>query len=87
MLNLPPLDLFSKVLDQYLYAILHEVLYSALLAENRRRLVHMENALDHIEEQRAGLRLRYNALRQEEITEEIEVILLSAEAISGGMRA
>lgn len=87
LVNLHPLELFSKVLDQYLYAILHEVLYSALLAENRRRLVHMENALDHIEEQRAGLRLKYNALRQEEITEEIEVILLSAEAISGSMPA
>lgn len=74
------------MLDEYLYATLHEVLYRALLAENRRRLVHMENALDHIEQEHATLRLRYNALRQEEITEEIEVILLSAEAISGSMR-
>jgi F-type H+-transporting ATPase subunit gamma len=82
VLNLPPMDVFSKVLDQYLYAMLHEVLYGSLRAENQRRLVHMENALHHIEEDRARLWLRYNALRQEEITEEIEVILLSAEAIS-----
>jgi F-type H+-transporting ATPase subunit gamma len=80
--NLAPLDLFVRIADQYLYAALHEVLYSALLAENRRRLLHMERALDHLNENRARLRLRYNAARQEEITEEIEVILLSAEAIS-----
>ena len=84
LLNMAPLDLFSRVLDQYLYAMLHDVLYRALRAENQHRLVHMENALHHIEEDSARLRLRYNALRQEEITEEIEIILLSAEAISAG---
>jgi F-type H+-transporting ATPase subunit gamma len=82
IVNLAPLELFTKIVDQYLYAVLHEVLYNALLAENRRRLLHMERALDHLSENRAQLRLRYNAARQEEITEEIEVILLSAEAIS-----
>jgi len=82
--NMAPLDLFAKIVDQYLYAVLHEVLYGALLAENQRRLLHMESALNHLEENRARLRLRYNAVRQEEITEEIEVILLSAEAISAG---
>lgn len=79
--NMAPPDLFAKIVDQYLYAVLHEVLYSALLAENQRRLLHMETALHHLEENRATLRLRYNTVRQEEITEEIEVILLSAEAI------
>lgn len=82
IVNLAPLELFPKIVDQYLYAVLHEVLYSALLAENRRRLLHMDRALDHLNENRVQLRLRYNAVRQEEITEEIEVILLSAEAIS-----
>jgi F-type H+-transporting ATPase subunit gamma len=82
VVNMAPLELFTKIVDQYLYAVLHEVLYGALLAENRRRLLHMERALDHLTENRAQLRLRYNAARQEEITEEIEVILLSAEAIS-----
>lgn len=82
VVNMAPLELFTRIVDQYLYAVLHEVLYSALLAENRRRLLHMERALDHLSENRAQLRLRYNAARQEEITEEIEVILLSAEAIS-----
>jgi F-type H+-transporting ATPase subunit gamma len=85
VLNLAPMDVFSEVLDQYLYAMLHEVLYGSLRAENQSRLVHMENALHHIEEDRARLRLRFNALRQEEITEEIEVILLSADAISASV--
>ncbi|MCG6874284.1 MAG: F0F1 ATP synthase subunit gamma [Betaproteobacteria bacterium] len=82
VVNIAPVELFPKIVDQYLYAVLHEVLYGALLAENHRRLLHMESALNHLEENRARLRLRYNVVRQEEITEEIEVILLSAEAIS-----
>ena len=54
------------------------MLYSSLMAENRQRHAHMENALNKLDEDRARLRLVYNALRQEDITEEIEVILLSA---------
>ena len=38
----------------------------------------MDSALNKLEEDRARLRLAYNARRQEDITEEIEVILLSA---------
>jgi F-type H+-transporting ATPase subunit gamma len=48
------------------------------MAENRQRHAHMESALNKLDEDRARLRLVYNALRQEDITEEIEVILLSA---------
>ena len=63
--------------------MLNEVLYSSLMAENRRRLAHMDRALDRLEEDMARLRLTYNARRQEEITEEIEVILLSADMLAG----
>ena len=76
------MQLFPKLVDQYLYAVLHEVLYSSLLAENQRRLIHMEGAMRRIEDDLAKLKIKYNALRQEEIIEEIEVILLSAEAIA-----
>ena len=53
------------------------------MAENRRRLAHMDRALDRLEEDTARLRLAYNARRQEEITEEIEIILLSADMLAG----
>ena len=83
LLNLEPARFLSQLTSQYFYAVLHEVFYASLMAENRKRLEHMENAIRRLEKDEAKLRLRYNALRQEEIIEEIEIIMLSAEALSG----
>ncbi len=83
-LNLAPFDFFSQLDEQYLYAVLHQVFYSSLMAENRQRLQHMDQAIHRLEEDSGGLKLKYNALRQEEIIEEIEVILLSAELLAAG---
>lgn len=83
LLNLEPFDFFSQLTDQYLYGVLHEVFYLSLMAENRQRLEHMDNALRKLDKDMARLKLRHNRLRQEEIIEEIEVILLSAEALRG----
>ncbi len=81
-LNLQPAEFLSQLTDQYLYAVLHEVFYSALMVENRMRQTHMDKAIRRLEKDESELRLRYNRLRQEEITEEIEIIMLSAEALS-----
>jgi F-type H+-transporting ATPase subunit gamma len=83
LLNLEPARFLSQLTDQYFYAALHEVFYASLMAENRKRLEHMDSAIRHLEKDEAKLKLRYNALRQEEIIEEIEIIMLSAEALSG----
>ena len=83
LLNLEPARFMSQLTDQYFYAVLHEVFYASLMAENRKRLEHMDGAIRRLEKDEAKLRLRYNALRQEEIIEEIEIIMLSAEALSG----
>ena len=82
LLNLEPAQFLSQLTGQYLYAALHEVFYASLMAENRKRLEHMDSAIRRLEKDEAKLRLRYNALRQEEIIEEIEIIMLSAEALS-----
>jgi len=76
-LYLDPLAFFRELTDHYLFAVLHELFYSALLAENERRLQHLDGALRRVDRTRQELTLRGNALRQEEITEEIEIILLS----------
>jgi len=81
LLNLEPAQFLSQLTSQYLYAVLHEVFYASLMAENRKRLEHMDSAIRRLEKDEAGLRMRYNALRQEEIIEEIEIIMLSAEAL------
>jgi len=83
-LNLPPAVFFAQLSRHYLFAALHEVLYAALMIENRMRLEHMENALRRLDKDMAALRLRHNALRQEEIINEIEVIMLSVEALGAG---
>jgi F-type H+-transporting ATPase subunit gamma len=81
LLNLDPLALSADLLDHYLFAILHEVFSSSLMAENLSRFQHMDQAVQRLEKDISALALRRNVLRQEEITEEIEVIMLSVEAL------
>lgn len=81
LLTLPPRVFIAELVDLYLFAILHETFYSALMAESRERLTHLEGALRRLEKETSELRLRRNILRQEEITEEIELIMLSAEQL------
>ena len=52
------------------------------MAENQRRMQHMDSAVRRLEKTVADLLLRRNALRQEEITDEIEVIMLIIEALA-----
>lgn len=81
-LQLSPDAFFAELLDQYLLAALFGLLYASLAAENRARLAHMERALSRLDETIAHLAIRRNALRQEKIVEEIEVILSSAQAFA-----
>ena len=77
LLNVAAPEFFSSLVEHYLWAQMHDAFYGSLMAENRRRMQHLEGAIKRMEERSGALRRRYNALRQEEITEEIEVILLS----------
>jgi F-type H+-transporting ATPase subunit gamma len=80
LLNVAPEVFFPQLLDHYLFAVLHGILYASLAAEHQQRLQHLQGAIEHIDRQCAVLAQRYNNLRQELITEEIELIVLSAEA-------
>jgi F-type H+-transporting ATPase subunit gamma len=79
-INLSPQRLLARLVEHYLFAALHELLYASLMAEHQHRVRHLQAALGRIDERVQGLRLRRNALRQEEITEEIELILLNQPA-------
>jgi F-type H+-transporting ATPase subunit gamma len=81
ILNVPPADFLLQLTDHYLLAALHEILYTSLMAENHRRVQHLEGAVQHMDDKADELHSKCNALRQEEIIEEIEVILLSAESL------
>ena len=81
MLNLPPATCLAELIDHYLFAALHEIVYVSLMAENIQRVRHLEGAVRHLDDKSATLQHQSNALRQEEIIEEIEVILLSAASL------
>lgn len=78
-LNLTPPDFLAGLTRHYLYAVLNNVLYGALLAENLQRQAHMERALRRLDERRKHIRLAANRQRQADITEEIEILLLAGE--------
>ena len=75
----------STLTDHHLLAALHQMLYTLLMVENRRRVTHLEGAVQHMDEQSSDLAQQCNRLRQEEIIEEIEVILLSSANLDDGL--
>lgn len=77
LLTLPPTVFFSQLIDLYLFSLLHAIFYSALMAESRARLAHLESSIRRLERDQTALLRRRNVLRQEEITEEIEMLMLS----------
>lgn len=81
-LYLDPVSFANGLVEQYLFARLHELLYSSLMVENQIRVQHMDSAVQRLERKSTELLRRRNILRQEEITEEIEVIMLSAGTLS-----
>jgi F-type H+-transporting ATPase subunit gamma len=82
LLNTEPRAFLGELAAEYLFAVLHELFYSSLMAENQRRMQHMDHAVKCIEQDSTELLHKRNMLRQEEIIEEIEVIMLSLEALS-----
>jgi F-type H+-transporting ATPase subunit gamma len=80
-LNVPPERFLGDLIDHYLLATLNHMLYTSLMSENQRRVSHLAGAVRHLEQQSGELTRKCRALRQEEITEEIEVILLSRVSI------
>jgi F-type H+-transporting ATPase subunit gamma len=77
LLYLSPGDFFRDLVRHHLFTSFHTLLYTALMVEHLRRVHHLEGATRRLDEQIDALGRQGQALRQEEITEEIEVILLS----------
>ena len=82
LINFSSEQLLGELLEHYLFAITHACFFAALMAENQRRVQHLQEASDHLGKQLDQLFKQCNVIRQEEIIEEIEVILLSAELVS-----
>ncbi|MGE5155831.1 MAG: FoF1 ATP synthase subunit gamma [Bdellovibrio bacteriovorus] len=76
-LNLAPAAFLAALIKHYLFAALHALLYSSLMAEHQQRVRHLEGALERIDGRVRELEQHRNLVRQEEITEEIELMLLN----------
>lgn len=74
---------FADLVEHYLLARCYAIFYQSFFAENHQRLFHLNQALDRLEIKKIALNHRLNLMRQEEITEEIQNILQSAQAIIG----
>jgi F-type H+-transporting ATPase subunit gamma len=81
LLNQSVRDFMLELTEHYLMAALHEILYTSLAAENHQRVAHLDGAVKHLDDESAELTRQCHTLRQEEIIEEIEVILLSAASL------
>lgn len=79
---LAPEVFFSQLVEQYLFAQLHEMVFTSLLKEHQRRVQHLDGATQRLEQALEDLARSSNALRQEEITEELQVILLGADLVN-----
>ncbi len=80
LLNVPASELRPQLFEQYLFALFYGLFYQSFMAENHERLRHMDGALNKLREDEERLRRLSNTLRQETITEELEVIMLSVES-------
>ncbi|MEW6038219.1 MAG: FoF1 ATP synthase subunit gamma [Pseudomonadota bacterium] len=81
LLYQPPDAVFRHLVEHYLFAVLHCLLDRSLLSEHQYRIRHLDGATRRIEDTLETLRSSNNRLRQEEITEELQVILLGAETL------
>jgi F-type H+-transporting ATPase subunit gamma len=81
LLQLAPAEFYLQFLQHYLYLALTELFTVSLLAENRQRVAHLEGAVRRLDERLEVLGSRARTLRQEEITEEIETILLGSDTL------
>lgn len=81
VLHVSPAQFLIELTDQYLFAALHAMLYASLMAENHQRVTHLDGAVKHLDDEVETLKRQYNILRQEEIIEEIEIILLSTSSL------
>ena len=79
VLTLPPEELLEGLMKQSILLSLQEVFTLSLAAENHQRVSHMENALKHLDDLNEKLLRKMNIARQDNITQEIETILLSSD--------
>ncbi|WP_419176406.1 F0F1 ATP synthase subunit gamma [Desulfosediminicola sp.] len=75
---------FREFLSHYLYLSVIRLFTVSLMVENRYRVEHLGGAVHRLDERLQTLCTKARSLRQEEITEEIEMILLGSGTFDAG---
>jgi F-type H+-transporting ATPase subunit gamma len=78
-LYLHPAKLWRQLTRQYTVESLYLCLLRSFLFENQRRLQHLDGAVQHLDKNLEYLQKKQNRLRQEDITQELEVLLTTME--------
>lgn len=84
-LQLEPAVLLVRLSAEYLSMRLYQLVYESLLQEQQQRVRHLDGATRRLDEALDELTRLNNALRQEEITEELEVILAGADLLGANI--
>ena len=86
ILHLEPDHFYNDFLQHYLLLSLARLFTVSLLAENQYRVQHLDGAVNRLDERLTKLTSHARSLRQEDITEEIEMILLGSGALVSRQR-
>ncbi|WP_426416504.1 F0F1 ATP synthase subunit gamma [Aestuariirhabdus sp. LZHN29] len=70
-------DLMLGLGEHYLMAELQRIICCSLMAENQQRIIHLQGAIQKLEQHVQSLQRRSHRMRQEAIIEEIEIILMN----------
>ena len=82
-LSMPPGELFSALIRQYLFVSVYRAFAESLASENAARLASMQTAERNIEERLASLTSQFHQQRQTAITGELLDIAAGFEAMGG----
>ncbi|WP_392537216.1 FoF1 ATP synthase subunit gamma [Legionella sp. 227] len=80
-LNLSHQQFMIEFMNQYVFFMLYSLFYQSFFAENYNRANHLDSALERLQNKVTCLTHSINLLRQEEITQEIQNIMLSTRII------
>ncbi len=85
LITMAPQKLLLGLGEHFLFANLKHILYLSLLAENQLRIIHLQGAIQKLEQRLLGLQRRVNRMRQEAIVEEIELILINQSTLDSSL--
>ena len=81
LLNVTQETFLVEFIQHYLFSTLYSILYQSFYSENYQRLRHLDSSLEKMDKTVTSLNHKFNLLRQEEITHEIQVIMLNASVV------